>query len=391
MLRVACVIALALALAGCMSDGGEDDAGPRIMTRDEAPATETGTSTAPVGVPAPGELRLEQVATGFASPVHATAAPGEPNRIYVVEQEGVIRVIENGTVRPQPFVELTSEIASGGEQGLLSVAFHPDYTENGRLYVDYTNLEGDTRVVELRANAERTAADPSTARELLAIEQPFSNHNGGQLAFGPDGRLYVGMGDGGSGGDPDNRAQDLGDRLGKLLALDMDAGGADWEVVAYGLRNPWRFSFDRETGNLLIGDVGQDSREEVDLVRWPADGLPNFGWPTWEGDVQYSDRPLRGDGRLVEPVLTYGRDDGCSITGGFVYRGSAIPGLDGRGFFGDYCSGQVWSFQVDGVRARDLRREQVEVPGLTSFGEDSDGELLLVSEEGTVFRLVGSR
>jgi glucose/arabinose dehydrogenase len=385
-LRVS-VLLLALALAGCAGGGdGEDDAGPRIMTRDEGPTTSTLAEE-----PGPGELRLQEVASGFASPVHVTAAPGEPGRIYVVEQAGVIRVIENGAVRPEPFLDLRDRIASGGERGLLSVAFHPDYERNGRLFVDYTNLEGDTRVVELRANDERTAADPSTARELLAVDQPYANHNGGQLAFGPDGLLYVGMGDGGSGGDPDDRAQDLGDRLGKLLALDVDAGGAGWRIVAYGLRNPWRFSFDRETGNLLVGDVGQDSREEVDLVRWPADGLLNFGWPTWEGDVRYSDRPLRGDGRLVEPVATYGRDDGCSVTGGFVYRGAAIPGLAGRAFFGDYCSGRIWSFRAEGVRATGLRREQISVPELTTFGEDADGELLAASQGGTVFRLVGQR
>jgi glucose/arabinose dehydrogenase len=388
-LRIACALVLLLAFAGCAGDGGEGeggDAAPRIMTRDEGPTTSTLEQE-----PAPRELGLQEVAAGFASPVHATSAPGEPGRIYVVEQEGTIRVIENGTVRPEPFLDLTGEVASGGERGLLSVAFHPDYEQNGRLFVDYTNRDGDTRVVELRANAERTAADPASARELLAVDQPYSNHNGGQLAFGPDGLLYVGMGDGGSGGDPESRAQDLGQRLGKLLRLDVDAGGADWQIAAYGLRNPWRFSFDRETGNLLLGDVGQSSREEVDLVRWPADGLLNFGWPTFEGDERYSDRPLRGDGRLVEPVATYGRDDGCSVTGGFVYRGTATPGLAGRAFFGDYCSGKVWSFRVHGVRAADLRLERFTVPQLTSFGEDADGELLAVSQGGTVFRVVGQR
>jgi len=381
-------LALALALAACSADGGDDGGGPRIMTGDEAPPA---TTTTAAETPAPRALRLERVAGGLASPVHVTSAPAEPGRIYVIEQAGIVRVIENGTVRPEAFLDLRSEIASGGERGLLSVAFHPDYAENGRLFVDYTNREGDTRVVEFRANATRTVAEPATARELLAVDQPYSNHNGGQLVFGPDGLLYVGMGDGGSGGDPDNRAQDLGDRLGKLLRLDVDAESADWEVAAYGLRNPWRFSFDRETGNLLLGDVGQSSREEIDLVRWPAEGLLNFGWPTHEGDVRYSDRSLRGDGRLVEPVVTYGRDDGCSVTGGFVYRGAGIPGLAGRAFFGDYCSGRIWSFRVDGVRAAGLRRERFTVPQLTSFGEDPDGELLLASQGGTVFRLVGTR
>jgi glucose/arabinose dehydrogenase len=232
--------------------------------------------------------------------------------------------------------------------------------------------------------------DPGTARELLAVDQPFSNHNGGQLAFGPDGLLYVGMGDGGSGGDPLNNAQNLESRLGKLLRLDVDRAGADWEVAAYGLRNPWRFSFDRETGALLLADVGQGSREEVDHLPWPADGLVNFGWPTFEGEQRYSDRPLTRAGPLVRPVSTYGRDRGCSVTGGFVYRGAELEGVQGRAFYGDWCTGSVWSFDT-AAPARTLRREAFEVPSLTSFGEDENGELYLVSQEGALFRLTAAR
>ena len=330
-----------VALAACGESGGGDTGGTPIMTREPPPGTET--TAGPPAVPA-----VEQVVDGLESPVHVAAAPGEPGRLYVVEQAGRIRVVEDGQVREEPFLDIVPDVSSGGERGLLSVAFHPDYAENGRLFVDYTNTNGDTRVVEFRADGGRV--DPGTARELLAVDQPFSNHNGGQLAFGPDGLLYVGMGDGGSGGDPLNNAQNLESRLGKLLRLDVDRAGADWEVAAYGLRNPWRFSFDRETGALLLADVGQGSREEVDHLPWPADGLVNFGWPTFEGEQRYSDRPLTRAGRLVRPVSTYGRDRGCSVTGGFVYRGEELQGIQGRAFYGDWCTGSVWSFDTAAPR-----------------------------------------
>ncbi len=383
-LLVALLLALP-ALAACGGDG-------------EPVATVTGPTTTAEAAPQPQPegpeeppLALEEVARGLESPVHVAAAPGEEGRLYVVEQAGRIVVLEGGGPAGQTFLDIRGDVAAGGERGLLSVAFHPDYAENGRLYVNYTNTDGDTRVVEYRANDGRTGVEPGTARELLAVDQPYANHNGGQLAFGPDGLLYVGMGDGGSGGDPESRAQDLGDRLGKLLRLDVDAEGADWELAAYGLRNPWRFSFDRETGDLHLADVGQDAREEVNALPWPADGLVNFGWPSFEGERRFDDRPLTEGGRLVEPVRTYGRDGGCSVTGGFAYRGEAMPGLAGRAFYGDYCSGTIWSYRlVDGV-ARGARREELQVPLLTSFGEDADGELYLVSHGGTIFRLVEAR
>jgi glucose/arabinose dehydrogenase len=388
----AALAALAFALVPLACGGGE-----RAADEPETQETRGTTETEPAATqpqpppppppPEPRRLRLEEVATGLESPTHATAAPGEPDRIYVVEQPGSIRVVEDGRVRAEPFLDIVDQVESGGEQGLLSVAFHPDYEENGRLYVDYTNVDGDTRVVEYRANGERTAADEASARELLAVDQPFANHNGGQLAFGPDGLLYVGMGDGGGGGDPDDRAQDLGDRLGKLLRMDVDDPNADWEIAAYGLRNPWRFSFDRANGDLYLADVGQVAREEVDYVRWPLPGLVNFGWDVFEGDLPYEEKEPNRAGRLVRPVAVYGRDGGCSVTGGFVYRGEAMPGLAGRYFYGDYCTGNVWSFRIRGGRARAERRESFQVPSLSSFGEDADGELLLVSLAGTVYRL----
>jgi glucose/arabinose dehydrogenase len=382
----AALAALALALAGCGADG--EPSQPVAVTGATTGEAPTETQPPQPPPPEPKALRLEEVASGLDAPTHATAAPGEPGRIYVVEQPGRIRVVENGAVRPEPFLDIVDQVESGGEQGLLSVAFHPEYAENGRLYVNFTNVDGDTRVVEYRVNAERTAVDEGTARELLAVEQPFSNHNGGQLAFGPDGLLYVGMGDGGGGGDPENRAQNLGDRLGKLLNINVEAAGSDWEITAYGLRNPWRFSFDRETGDLYLADVGQGAREEVNFVRWPLEGLVNFGWDVFEGDLPYEEKELNPEGRLVSPVAVYGRGGNCSVTGGFAYRGEAMPGLHGRYFYGDYCSGNVWSLRVRDGRARSLRAERFHVDGLSSFGEDSAGELLLVSLGGTVYRLV---
>jgi glucose/arabinose dehydrogenase len=372
-----------LVLTGVTACGEEETATPpppATTATEPPPAT-----TEPAEEPA--RLRLEEIASGLDSPLYVAAAPGAAERLYVVEQTGRIRVLEDGTLREAPFLDVSDRVTAGGEQGLLSVAFHPDYEENGRLYVNYTDTEGDTRVVEYRANGDRTAADPGSARELLFVEQPFSNHNGGQLQFGPDGLLYVGMGDGGAGGDPDNRAQNLGDRLGKLLRLDVDADGADWEIAAYGLRNPWRFSFDRENGDLYLADVGQNSREEVDYVPWPLDGLVNFGWDIFEGDVPYEEKEPNPAGRLVGPVATYGREGGCSVTGGYPYRGQAIAGLSGRYFYGDYCSGLVWSFRIENGRAIGRRQEAFTVEELSSFGEDAAGELYLVSLGGTVYRL----
>ena len=331
-----------------------------------------------------GPLALEEVVSGLDSPVHAAPAPGEPGRLYVVEQPGRIRVLEGSRVLEVPFLDITEKVQSGGEQGLLSVAFHPDYEENGLFYVNYTNLGGDTRVSEYRV-AGGTAGE---SRPLLAVDQPYANHNGGQLAFGPDGLLYVGMGDGGSGGDPENRAQDLGSRLGKLLRLDVDDPGADWELVAYGLRNPWRFSFDRVTGDLWIGDVGQSELEEIDFVPAAEVGeLLNFGWDAFEGTAVFENKEPSPSGRLVEPISEYSHELGCSVTGGFVYRGSdVLRQARGRYFYGDYCSGRLWSLaRWQGEVTR--RGYPFRVPQLTSFAEDTDGELYLVSQAGTVYRL----
>ncbi len=326
--------------------------------------------------------RLVPVVRGLDTPVHVAAPAGEPGRLYVVEQAGVIRVVANGRLRAAPFLDIRSLVRSGGEQGLFSVAFHPDYARNRRFYVNYTDLRGDTRVVEYRSDGTRAQA--ATRRELLRVSQPYSNHNGGGIAFGPDGRLYVGMGDGGSGGDPEGRAQDLRSQLGKLLRLDTNRAGAKPELVALGLRNPWRFSFDRATGDLWIADVGQGDWEEIDVLRAGWSGLPNFGWDVWEGRARFEDKPL-GPGRLVQPVAVYSHGAGCSVTGGFVYRGKAVPALAGRYLYGDYCSGTIWSLAAKGKAVP--RREPFSVADLVSFGEDAAGELYAVSHGGTVYRV----
>jgi glucose/arabinose dehydrogenase len=375
--RAALLLSLVLLAAAC-SSGGEPSATGGETTQAPSVPTETSTDESPL------RLKLTRVATGLDAPDHLASAPGEPDWLYVVEQSGRIRVIENGRLTPQPFLDITSAVQAGGEQGLLSVAFHPDYADNGLFYVDYTDLDGNTRVVEFEA---RGSEAPARKRELLFVEQPYANHNGGQLAFGPDGRLYVGMGDGGSGGDPENRAQNLDERLGKLLSLDVDQGGSDWRIEGYGLRNPWRFSFDRETGDLWIGDVGQGEWEEIDHTSQGEPGLENYGWDVFEGRQRYEDKDPNPRGRLVMPVAEYSHDHGCSVTGGFVYRGEAIPAAQGRYFYGDYCSGNVWSLALSDGKATDVRRHRFRVATLSSFGEDAAGELYLVSLEGNVFRL----
>jgi glucose/arabinose dehydrogenase len=286
-------------------------------------------------------------------------------------------------VLPTPFLDIQALTDSEGERGLLSMAFNPGYATNRLFYVNYTDGSGDTRVVEYRA---RPGQSPQRVRELLFVEQPYANHNGGQLQFGPDGYLYVGMGDGGSRGDPENRAQDPGSRLGKLLRADVSKASPGWEIVALGLRNPWRFSFDRKTGDLYIGDVGQGDYEEIDFTPRSSPGQENYGWDVYEGSHDYEDKQP-GPGQLVFPIHEYDHDEGYSVTGGYVYRGSRIPSAQGRYFFGDYGSGTVWSFRVRNGEATDIRRHSFRVEALSSFGEGAAGQLFLVSRDGTIYRL----
>jgi glucose/arabinose dehydrogenase len=339
---------------------------------------------------APGSVEQEQLsiqpyASGLGALTAISSTPAEPNRLYAVEQAGRIRYLVKGRVRGT-FIDLRDRVVSGGEQGLLSVAFHPNYKRNHRFFVDYTDKQGNTRVIEFRSRNGRGLK--STARQLLFVRQPYANHNGGELQFDRNGLLYVGMGDGGSAGDPANRAQNPAQRLGKLLRINPLKRGARWQMVGLGLRNPWRFSFDRANGDLYIADVGQGNWEEVDYRAAATVGtLANYGWHVFEGRARYSNTPL-GPGQLVSPVNVYSHaDNNCSVTGGYVYRGRAVTAAVGRYFFGDYCSGTVWSLRIENGSAVDVRREPFRVGSLTSFGEDTAGELYMATGTGRIYKL----
>ena len=328
-------------------------------------------------------LRLVLVAR-VDEPVYVTAPRSEPGNLYIVEKGGRIRVRINGRLRARPFLDLSRSVSTGSEQGLLSMAFHPRYARNHLFYVDYTNGAGDTRLVEYRSRG--LTSSPRRTRQILAVDQPYSNHNGGQLAFGPDGYLYVGLGDGGSGGDPENRAQNLGSLLGKILRLNVGLRNPQPVVVGYGLRNPWRFSFDRKTGDLYIGDVGQDNWEELDYTPRRSPGLENYGWRVYEGRERYSSEAPNSAGHLVFPYIVLPNPPHCSVIGGFVYRGSAVPAARGRYFFGDNCASRIRS--TAGRNSSRSRDEPFKVDGLSTFGEDARGELYLASvQSGRVYRL----
>ena len=354
----------------------------------------------PLQVRLPAALTLTPVASGLDFPVFLTA-PVDDARLFVLEKPGRIRIVENGTLVATPFLDITSQVSSPGERGLLGLAFHPRYATNGFFYINYTDLAGTTRIVRYTRSAARNVADAASAKPILDIQQPYSNHNGGMIAFGPDGMLYIGMGDGGSGGDPHGHGQNLLTLLGDMLRIDVDGGDpyrpapgnpylsrddAQPEIWASGLRNPWRFSFDRETGMLYIADVGQNALEEINVVPATQAGV-NYGWRVMEGDRCYGASTCDRTG-LTLPVLTYGRTIGQSVTGGYVYRGSAIPGLIGHYLYSDFVGGWLRSFRYDGDAVHDRREWSIPSSGnITSFGEDSRRELYMMNAEGTVFRI----
>lgn len=349
----------------------------------------------------PPSVALEPFATGLSRPVSITHA-GD-TRLFVVQQGGRIVVVDNGSVRPEPFLDLTALVSTGGEQGLLGLAFDPDYATNGFFYVNYTDRGGDTVVARFRvSSSDPNRAEATSAKTILSVDQPFANHNGGQLAFGPDRMLYIGLGDGGSGGDPGDRAQNRGVLLGKMLRIDVRSGdpyaippdnpfvgqsGARPEVWAYGLRNPWRYSFDRATGDLWIADVGQNAWEEVNFQRAASRGGENYGWRRMEGTHCFNPSSGCDDGTLTLPVLEYGRDDGCSVTGGFRYRGARFPAMRGVYIYGDYCSGLIRG-AMPGVTGFSDVLELRSGLSISSFGEDQSGEIYVVSHDGTIYRLV---
>lgn len=333
-------------------------------------------------------LRLVPVATGLDSPVQVVAAPGELNRLYVVEQGGLIRVLEGGRLRATPFLDVRGKISTGNEQGLLGLAFPPDYAKSRLLVVNYTDRSGTTRVVRYRSNTTR--ALPGSARVLLSVPQPYSNHNGGMVLFGPDKLLYVGLGDGGSGGDPENRAQDMSTLLGKLVRLDARKASPRPVIRALGLRNPWRYSFDRANGDLWIGDVGQGMFEEIDVARGGVGGL-NFGWKVMEGNHCYGNESACDTEGLTGPITEYGRDLGCTVIGGYVYRGAAYPFLVGTYLFADYCEGRIMAIDAAATEIVEPATVGTANGQISAFGEDVAGELYVTNLGGTVSRVVATQ
>ncbi len=339
-------------------------------------------------------VQLVSIASGLERPVALVAAPGDPRkRLFIVEQVGTIRVLEQGAIRAGVFLDLKKSVSRDNEQGLLGLAFHPRFADNRKLYINYTDRGGDTHVVEYQVAAgDPDRVDLATAREVLRVEQPYSNHNGGHVLFGPDGKLWVGLGDGGGAGDPVKAGQDDKQRLSKMLRIDVDAATPTIDVAAKGVRNPWRYSFDPATGDLYIGDVGQNEWESIFVVPGTKLTGHNFGWSVTEGRHCYD--TARCDQRAFTPPVTdYAHDVGCSVTGGVVYRGKALPALDGVYFYADYCTAIIRSFRwrPDGIRQHwewkpvldpDSRLGQV-----SSFGVDHEGEIYLLLLGGEILRL----
>jgi glucose/arabinose dehydrogenase len=409
------LVLLVLATA-CRGDGRSPDrqsvhpvqSGSATVQSAAAPGDASAPADPPPGddklVPVPrdaaSQVGLAEIAHGLARPVLLTFAPGDSrHRLFVLEQHaGKIRVLESGKLAAKPFFTI-ADLSKGNEQGLLGLAFHPKFVENGRLFVYYTAKDASSHIVEYKVGKDPDAVDPATRRELLHVEQPYSNHNGGNLAFGPDGKLYVGFGDGGAANDPHGNGQNPKALLAKLVRLDVDAKQPSPEIVHMGLRNPWRYSFDAATGDLYIGDVGQNLWEYVHGVRAGDTRRHNFGWNIVEGTHCFD--PETGGGKascdrtgLTPPLVEYSHEEGCSITGGFVYRGKALPALVGRYFYADYCTGLLRSFVwKDGfVREHWDWKSSIDPEGvltqISSFGVDPDGELYIVELTGSIYKLV---
>jgi len=349
-----------------------------------------------------GGLTTMLVADGLTAPLHVSTPPGDV-RIFVVEQPGTVRIIDNDRILDRPFLDISDRLRFGGERGLLGLAFHPNYSRNGYFFVNYSEkVNGATRIERYRVSEDSNRADPASAQLVLRVEQPYSNHNGGHILFGPDGMLYVAMGDGGAGGDPKGHGQNRATLHGALLRIDIDSdtpyaiptdnpfigdvGGRD-EIWAWGLRNPWRISFDGVAGLLYVADVGQDDWEEVTIVS-AAVGGHNYGWNLMEGNHCFTEPRCDSTG-LTTPDYVYSHDEGCSITGGLIYRGAAMPDLHGHYFFSDYCTGFLRSFRYSAGAVIEVKGWDAGNLGhVTSFGTDAAGELYITNSGGQVLKLV---
>jgi glucose/arabinose dehydrogenase len=401
-LGAALVLVVAALSAAC---GGGSAAGREGATTAASATTDGSTAGSPAsGGGAKRGVRLVKIGD-FSSPLYVTAPPNDRRRLFVVEQAGRIVVVRGGKTLAQPFLDIRSKVTAGGEQGLLSMAFAPDYAQTGRFYVYYTERSGQEAIWEYRS-ATDDRADPGSARLVLRMADPEPNHNGGLMIFGPDRLMYVGTGDGGGGDDQHGargNAQSLGSPLGKILRIDpRQSGGRPYgvpssnpfagrsgarpEIYSYGLRNPWRFSFDRDTDDLTIADVGQDAVEEVDFVRKGRGRGANFGWRPWEGRSRNFDEPAPG---AIFPVITHQHSDGfCSITGGYVVRDRGVPALFGRYVYGDYCEGRIRAAKLRaGHQTTGKVLSLPKVGGLSSFGEDAAGRVYATSLNGPVYRL----
>jgi glucose/arabinose dehydrogenase len=411
-------VALAVAVVALLSSSGcTPKASVPVAAVDSTPNTSSPTpANQPAVALADLNLKLAQQWSGFSAPVYLTHAGDASGRLFVVEQGGVVKVIADGKVLDRSYLDVRSLVSSGGERGLLSVAFAPDFKSNGRLYVNYTGRDGDTRVARYTANDPASDAPTWNAQEVLSVPQPYANHNGGDLEFGPDRMLYIGLGDGGSGGDPQKRAQNPSELLGKMLRIDVGEAGAPPadgrysipadnpfvgdasarpEIWALGLRNPWRYSFDASSGALWIGDVGQDEWEEIDYAP-PATGGQNWGWNLWEGDHPYPvGAPAPSRSGYSFPVLEYPHSEGISVTGGYVYRGKRSPALVGTYLYADFGSGWIGGIRLESPDGAPAAAPEKLVLLKTktqpsSFGVDENGELYLVDYNGSVWLVVGS-
>lgn len=411
MRRIWIAALLALTAAGCgflaqepqapvpvAPEASATAASPAPLEETAAPTAEAAEPVEPLRVanpPDPASAAWQEVMGGLNKPLDLTHAGDE--RIFIVEQPGTIQVIQADGGQPALFLDIRDRVGSkGNEQGLLGLAFHPDFAANGFFYVNYTDRNGDTVIARFRA--EGNQADPGSEFVLLRIAQPYSNHNGGGLAFGPDGYLYIGTGDGGSGGDPEGNGQNLGVLLGKMLRIDVDGGepyaippdnpfaggGARPEIWAYGLRNPWRYSFDAATGDLYIADVGQNLWEEINLQPAASPGGENYGWAILEGSHPFNGEPIEG---LTNPIAEYDHGEGCSVTGGYVVRDSRLPAWNGVYLYGDYCSGTIWGLLPDGQGGSVTQPLFESGARISSFGLDSQGRVYLVDHSGAVYRL----